>query len=285
MPRIGIGLGLGLFQGGGGAAPYVGFLDSYPNAAAAYSLRKLRAAYTGNAIRVRRTDLTEQNIGFNALGGLDTTALMSFVGTGVLDNGFITTWYDQSGNGLNATQTTALNQPQIVIAGSMYTDINGFPSIRTAINAIWMNTSVNLNNAALSTFKVIRTGGNLSNSGVMGATDNVNDYAFFNSFADNNYYYGNGTGAESSISAGLTLNSNFIASTLNRSSTDRQVVTNAVSRGTSNVNKQTNFTMRINAQYRGLTGFVNEIIAYGSGDSLSTCQAKQNLINTYYGIY
>ena len=28
-------------------------LDSYPNAAVAYSLRKLRSAYTGSAIRVR----------------------------------------------------------------------------------------------------------------------------------------------------------------------------------------------------------------------------------------
>jgi hypothetical protein len=30
-------------------------LDDYPNAAVAYSLRKLRTDYTGNSIRVRRS--------------------------------------------------------------------------------------------------------------------------------------------------------------------------------------------------------------------------------------
>jgi hypothetical protein len=96
---------------------FVPLLDVYPNAAAAYSLRKLRSAYTGSAIRVRRaSDNTEQNIGFTALGGLDTTTLTSFCsGT----NGFVKTWYDQSGNGRDATQTTAANQPQIVSSGSV----------------------------------------------------------------------------------------------------------------------------------------------------------------------
>jgi hypothetical protein len=41
-------------------------LDLYPNAAVAYSLRKLRNAYTGPAIRVRRSvDNADQDFGFN----------------------------------------------------------------------------------------------------------------------------------------------------------------------------------------------------------------------------
>jgi hypothetical protein len=49
--------------------------------AAAYSLRKLRTAYTGPAIRVRRdSDNAEQDIGFTASGDLDTTALLAFGG-------------------------------------------------------------------------------------------------------------------------------------------------------------------------------------------------------------
>ena len=80
---------------------FVGLLDTYPNAAAAYSLRKLRSAYTGYAIRVRRSsDNTEQDIGFSSTFGLDTSSLTSFCGAG---NGFVTTWYDQSGNGNNGT--------------------------------------------------------------------------------------------------------------------------------------------------------------------------------------
>jgi len=36
-------------------------------------------------------------------------------------NGFVETWYDQSGNGNNATQTTADNQPKIVNSGVLLT--------------------------------------------------------------------------------------------------------------------------------------------------------------------
>ena len=101
-------------------------LDTYTGAAAAYSLRKLRNAYSGFAIRVRRSsDNTEQNIGFTATGGLDTTTLLSFVGAG---NGFVTTWYDQSGNGKNAVQINATNQPWAVYNGVLQT-YNGKPTI------------------------------------------------------------------------------------------------------------------------------------------------------------
>jgi hypothetical protein len=93
-------------------------LDSFPNAAVAYSLRKLRNAYSGSAIRVRRSsDNTEQDIGFVG-NNLDTASLLAFCGVG---NGFVTTWYDQSGNANNATQATAGNQPIIVSSGAILT--------------------------------------------------------------------------------------------------------------------------------------------------------------------
>jgi hypothetical protein len=104
----------------------VPLLDAYPNASAAYSLRKLRTAYTGSAIRVRRSsDNTEQDIGFSN-NQLDTTALTTFCGVG---NGFVKTWYDQSGNGRDGTQTTAIFQPQIVNAGSVILD-NGKAALK-----------------------------------------------------------------------------------------------------------------------------------------------------------
>ena len=39
--------------------------------------------------------------------------------------GYVTTWYDQSGNGRNATQTTAGSQPSIVKFGVLNEDVNG----------------------------------------------------------------------------------------------------------------------------------------------------------------
>lgn len=57
-------------------------LDDYTGAAAAYSLRKIRTAYTGSAIEVRRSSNGDTlNIGFNSNGDLDTTTLTTFVGT------------------------------------------------------------------------------------------------------------------------------------------------------------------------------------------------------------
>jgi hypothetical protein len=101
-------------------------LDDYPNAAAAYSLRKLDKDYAGSAIRVRRSnDNSEQDIGFTAGGDLDTASLKTFVGA---NSGFVTTWYDQSGNARNATQTTAANQPSIVSSGSILRQ-NNLPTI------------------------------------------------------------------------------------------------------------------------------------------------------------
>ena len=107
-------------------APFTGLLDTYPGASAAYSLRLLRTAYTGNAIRVRRSsDNAEQNIGFVS-NVLDTASLLTFCGAG---NGFVTTWYDQSGNGYNASTATALNQPQVVASGAVIVE-NSKPSVK-----------------------------------------------------------------------------------------------------------------------------------------------------------
>lgn len=111
-------------------------LDTYSGAAAAYSLRKLRSAYTGNCIRVRRSsDNTELNIGF-VNDVLDTASLLTFCGAG---NGFVVTWYDQSGSANNATQTTAVSQPQIVLSGAMI-NVNSKPSIK--FNSKFMTNSI-----------------------------------------------------------------------------------------------------------------------------------------------
>lgn len=107
-------------------------LDDYPNAAAAYSLRKLDKDYSGSAIRVRRSnDNAESDIGFTSSGDLDTASLKTFVGS---NNAFITTWYDQSGNSRNATQGTAANQPRIVNAG-VIDRTNSKPVVNYGTNA------------------------------------------------------------------------------------------------------------------------------------------------------
>jgi hypothetical protein len=93
----------------------------------AYSLRKIRTNYSGNAIRVRRaSDNTETNIGFDGNGDLDLITLGSFCsGT----NGFVTTFYDQGTNGLNMTQTTTSAQPKIYDSSSGVITNNSKPAL------------------------------------------------------------------------------------------------------------------------------------------------------------
>ncbi len=106
---------------------FKGVLDLiFAIASVAYGLRRLRRLYTGFCIRVKRSsDNAQLDIGFDSQGNLDILALLAFVGTG---SGFVTIWYDQSGNGRNATQTTAANQPQIVSNGVLQTE-GGKPAI------------------------------------------------------------------------------------------------------------------------------------------------------------
>jgi hypothetical protein len=97
-------------------------LDSLGVAAnGAYSVRQLKAAAT-KSMNVRRdSDNATMDIGFVA-GTLDTATLLSFVGA---NGGWVTTWYDQSGNGNNFVQTNVNEQPQIVIGGVLQTNADG----------------------------------------------------------------------------------------------------------------------------------------------------------------
>jgi hypothetical protein len=105
---------------------FTGILDTYPGANSAFSLRRLSSSYTGPLIEVRSSlGGLPQDIGYGANNELDVVALQAFIGAG---DGFITTWYDQSGNANNAISLVASEQPTIASGGVIqYT--NGKPSI------------------------------------------------------------------------------------------------------------------------------------------------------------
>jgi len=85
-------------------------------ALSAFSLRKLRSAYAGSAVRIRRSsDNAEQDVGFSG-NNFDNSAAESFVGGG--NDGFVAKWYDQGTNGYDASQSTTGRQPKIVSSGS-----------------------------------------------------------------------------------------------------------------------------------------------------------------------
>jgi hypothetical protein len=140
--------------------PRTYLLDAFTGAAGAYSLRQLRAAQT-LCCRIRRSsDNAEINIGFDASGNFDSVAALAHCGAG---SGFITTWYDQSGNGINALQAAAGNQPRIILNGVVDT-LFGRASIKFDGSNDFLNSGNNFN--AVS--------GNLFTTGVGGLQSGAN---------------------------------------------------------------------------------------------------------------
>ena len=105
--------------------PYL--LDTYEGAAAAYSLRRLRSAYTGPAVRVRRASNNDElDIYFNRDGSLDTATLEAFcAGT----DGFVKVWYDQGQGGNDATQGATGAQPKIYDSDDGVVEENELPAL------------------------------------------------------------------------------------------------------------------------------------------------------------
>ena len=143
-----IGLGLGLSLRGSGGVGFRGLLDQYGGAAAAYSLRALSSGWlAGDVVEVRRSsDSTTDS--FTA-SQITSGELEAFCGAG---DGFVSTWYDQSGNANDATQATTTAQPKIVSAGALVTgglDFDGVDDFME-IDMTGINSATNL-----STFNAI----------------------------------------------------------------------------------------------------------------------------------
>jgi hypothetical protein len=274
---------------------FVGLLDLYPSAAAAYSVRKLRSLYTGNAIRVRRSsDNTEQDIGFTALGNLDTSALTSFCGSG---NGFVTTWYDQSGNSRNATQTTASSQPQIVSSGSVITT-NTKPAMTFSGTSNYFQFSSNFasfNNTSI--FNVVAP------STYEGAAANARFYDLYDGTYHIQYLRDSGTALlhtkntvwQSGLDATQYTTQNaptaqFLSSVLALSTSNDLYFNNTIQSKTSSSNVGSTGTIGVigqRADILSITQFIGnyqELIVYQSNQITNLTGINSN-INTYYGIY
>jgi len=89
------------------------FLQEFTGASAAYSLRDLAGSGNTTVVRVRRaSDNSEKD--FSA-SEVSSGTLTNWVGAG--NDGFVETWYDQSGNGNDGVQQVSGSQPKIVDAG------------------------------------------------------------------------------------------------------------------------------------------------------------------------
>ena len=134
-------------------------LDTYTGATAAYSVRKLSSSYSGSCIEAYRvSDGATQNIGFDSAGLIDTAAIISFAGGGEVR---VQTWYDQSGNGNNATNATPAGQPQIYDGSSVITT-NGKPSLLHASDNNWLSRQTNITGTVTNFYVFIASDTNYS---------------------------------------------------------------------------------------------------------------------------
>lgn len=267
----------------------VPLLDVYGSAAAAYSVRKLRTAYTGSAIRVRRSsDNAESDIGFSG-GNLDTTSLTSFCGS---SNGFVTTWYDQSGNGLNVTQTTAANQPQIVSSGSVILQ-NSKPAIYfDGINDVLNGISL-LNYITASTFSNIAVFNPIAlttNSTAIEGNDaywmdGAAGYAGVYWRTTGNLFAGVWDGSLKQASVGITANTQItafakLASGFISISKNNGTFVNAATNQIQAISQ--NLTIAKSTVYAEINA--QELIFYKT-DQTSNVSGINNNVNSYYAIY
>lgn len=244
-------------------------LDSLP-ARAAYSLRQLRTAST-LSIRVRRSsDSAELNIGFMENGHLDTVSLKTFVGA---NSATVVTWYDQSGNGHNATVN--VTAPSIMTAG-VISRTNGQPSMLFATSSM-QATSFTSCPRPFTASVVHRFGNtNASERDIFDAIGVVNRVLLHS-----------GTGVYA-FSAGTNVNTT-IATTLNRAlvrvyfpATGNSTITVNTTTQTHNVGTLSGFSSGLLIGATGAfryTGTMSEMIFWAGEVN------AQGLINAYYNIY
>ena len=241
----------------------------------------------GNAIRYEETSIWNPTIGVdgritfswlnNASQWYEISDLSVTVHTA---NGYVTKWYDQSGNGFDAIQTTASLQPKIVSAGSTLL-VNGKPSINFNGTLIEMDLTTAVNTD--SVFSVYK---------VDDLTQPVN-YLLFNSSPISGLYVNANNDANKIGVYDGSLKSSSIVATNNQtlityiyntnynvavdgSSLDA-IPTATTKLSVNKIGRSSNFDLSIG-------GTVQSIIIYDSDQSSNRIAIEEN-INSYYNIF
>lgn len=150
---------------------FTGILDTYTTASAGYSTRRLASTYTGSLLRVRRSDGTEQDIGYTADGDLDESAIITFAGGTACT---VSVWYDQSGNGNDINNTTVTAQPEIY-TGSVFYTIGGATPTRKALsfNSDYLEGTADLHAGAFYAAAAVVTGSSIGNLSILNQDDSL----------------------------------------------------------------------------------------------------------------
>ena len=269
------------------AVAFTGLLDTYTGAGAGYSVRRLATSAT-NLMRIREdAGDTETDIGYDSNNELDTAAIATHCGTA---NGFVVTWYDQSGNSNNATQSTSGSQPQIYNGTSVITQ-NGKPAVTFNSDKLVKSSITNTDLCTTNAHTSVTVFNDTSSSGfkgVWGTDDRVID--FVTRLGNTNWQYSYGSSSTPEL-RGYTapasdynrqnLSTVFKGSTngywrLNGSQIDSGAGGTTVNTGTTNLELGESVNL-------GFTGNLQEVIIWPA-DNYNNRTGIESDINNHFAI-
>jgi len=222
----------------------------------------------------------------DTIGSKNLTPSGSFAAyTGQPFNGFVSTWYDQSGNANDATQATTTEQPKIVDAGSLVTggiDFDGVDDVLEMSNMFSGTTAVsqfivgNADTTAISESMVAQGNTSGAAGGAWHITSEIAIRCSGNSTYDDDF---------------VDANSLLLSTLLPASSTsaDVDMFLNGIQLGQVGTTSTT-MNLTISAATIGAGGLnhfdgrLNEIIAYNIDQSANRVGIEAN-INDFYSIY
>ena len=210
-----------------------------------------------------KLEFNAYNLGFDGI--IDN---ISFIPTNV--DGYVTTWYDQSGNSNDATQATAASQPKIVNAGVLVEE-NGRP----AVDFDGVNDDLDISVPITSGFSFFGVYKNTKDGSYLLGSSNAqfgrrstSEYRFHaaGSFSANGGVHSNNqvllTGIEDTVNATIYANGTQQSQASSVFSSDTLTLISRI-----NVN-----------------GNIQEVIIYNSDQSANRAAIETN-INTFYSIY
>lgn len=256
----------------------------------AYGLRRLNHTHDGYAIQVENDSNVTLDIGFDNDGNLDTGSILTHIGSG---EGYVTKWYDQSGNSNDAyydsSYSLAGDKPKIATGGAIVTD-NGKPAIDTSVGGAFKMTEEYSTGTSdfLMTVVANKTSTN-SNQGMIIGTQVGNDNRFWlvssyvnwqiNAGSSNHFWASPNNVNIYTLGQQLyTVNHNGSTTTIDR---------NGVASTNSGYNRSGPFRATLlfnawnNASYE-FKGKIQELIIFEQSSSRADIASN---INDYYNIY